>query len=250
VDVEDGLIHELSIVVKDAYGNASRVKVPVKYNGTPPSKLTLPGKRFYPMMVDIHESEDCEFIIGERTLYDSVSLVHRKQPAIGAGVVSSVHTIGTPSIPLQDAMMVRIRLTESLTDDQKSRVIMQRVSGTRKEVQKVSWEEDWALAGFREFGSFQLVLDTTAPEIIPVGFKDGSNLSTASRVVFTVKDDFGKWKVLRTELDGKWIRFTNDKGKNFIYVFDEHCPPGDHEFRIVAVDEAGNEKEVKWRIRR
>ena len=250
VDLSDGLVHELSIVVKDAYGNASRVKVPVKFNGVHAPGQVLPGKRFYPMMVDIFESEECEFIIGERTLYDSVSLVHRKQPAMGAGVVSSVHTIGTPSIPLQDAMMVRIRLTESLTDFHKSKVIMQRISGTRKEVQKVSWEEDWALAGFREFGSFQLVLDTTAPEIIPVGFKDGANLSAASRVVFTVTDNFGKWKVLRTELDGKWIRFTNDKGKNFIYVFDENCPPGEHELRIVAVDEAGNEREEKWWIRR
>ncbi len=250
IDLTDNLVHDLSIVVKDANGNASTVKIPVKYNGAEPARLTLPGKRFYPMMVDIYESDECEFIIGERTLYDSVNLVYRKQSATASAAVSALHTIGTASIPLQDAMMVRIRLTAPLSDIEKSRVVMQRIAGTRKEVQKVSWEEDWALAGFRDFGSFQLVLDTTAPEIIPVGFKDGSNLSNASRVVFTVKDDLGKWKVLRTELDGKWIRFTNDKGRNFIYVFDEHFPPGEHELKVIAVDEAGNQQEVKWGIRR
>jgi hypothetical protein len=250
IDLTDNLVHDLSIVVKDANGNTSTVKIPVKYNGAEPVRLTLPGKRFYPMMVDIYESDECEFIIGERTLYDSVSLVYRKQSATASAAVSALHTIGTASIPLQDAMMVRIRLTAPLSDVEKARVVMQRISGTRKEVQKVSWEEDWALAGFRDFGSFQLVVDTTAPEIIPVGFKDGSNLSNASRVVFTVKDDLGKWKVLRTELDGKWIRFTNDKGRNFIYVFDEHFPPGEHELKVLAADEAGNQREVKWRIRR
>lgn len=248
IDLSDGLVHELSIVVKDANGNASTVKVPVKYNGSTPINLPAPGKRFYPLMVDIFESPDCEFIIGERTLYDSVSILHRRQDPKVPGQISAFHSIGATNVPLQDAMMVRIRLTDSLNIADKSKVLMQRVSGSRKEVQKVSWQENWAMAGFRDFGSFQLIVDTVPPEIIPVGFKDGSNLSAASRIVFTVSDNSGKWRVTRTEIDGKWIRFTNDKGKNFIYVFDEKCGRGAHELRIVAVDEAGNEREGRWKF--
>ena len=41
-------------------------------------------------------------------------------------------------------------------------------------------------------------------------------------------------------LDGKWLRFTNDKGKTFIYIFDEKCPPGQHTLKISVEDEAGN----------
>lgn len=250
IDLSDGLVHELSIVVKDANGNASTVTVPVKYSGRMVTQAIPAGKRFYPLMLDIYESEDCEFIIGERTLYDSVSILHRKLPATGAGVVSSLHTIGSVSIPLQDAMMVRIKVPDTFRKEEQAKVVMQRIAGTKKEVQKVSWEENWAMAGFRDFGAFQLVLDTTPPEIIPVGFKDGANLSGASRVVFTVQDNLGKWKVLRTELDGAWVRFTNDKGRNFIYSFDERFGPGEHEFKVVAVDEAGNEREVRWKVRR
>ena len=43
-----------------------------------------------------------------------------------------------------------------------------------------------------------------------------------------VKDNMGSFKNFRAELDGNWLRFTNDKGKSFIYKFDEHCPKGKH----------------------
>ena len=34
--------------------------------------------------------------------------------------------------------------------------------------------------------------------------------------------------------------FSNDKGRNFIYKFDERCGPGNHELKITAVDLVGN----------
>ena len=117
---------------------------------------------------------------------------------------------------------------------------MQRFAGTKKAIAKVEWQGDWAMARFRDFGSFQLVLDDAAPEILPVGFKDSANLSKASRIAFTVKDNMDEFKHFRAELDGKWLRFTNDKTRNFIYVFDEHCLPGTHSLKISVADEAGN----------
>ena len=47
-------------------------------------------------------------------------------------------------------------------------------------------------------------------------------------------------KNVRAELDGKWLRFTNDKYRAFIYQFDEKCLGGPHELKISAEDEAGN----------
>ncbi|MBC6491633.1 M23 family metallopeptidase [Flavihumibacter stibioxidans] len=250
IDLSDGAVHEISIVVKDAYGNESRATVPVQYNGTPAIPQMPAGQRFYPMMVDVFESDDCEFIIGERTLYDSVSIAYRKQAVSITGVVSAQHVIGSVSIPLQDAMMVRIRPTATLSPEERDRIVMQRITGTKKEVQKVNWQHDWAMAGFRDFGTFRLLVDQEPPQVVPIGFASGARLTAASRIAFTVTDNLGKWKVLRTELNGKWICFTNDKGRNFIYRFDEHCPPGDHELKVVAQDEAGNSVEQIFRFTR
>jgi hypothetical protein len=55
-----------------------------------------------------------------------------------------------------------------------------------------------------------------------------------------VKDNTDSYKNFRAELDGKWLRFTNDKGKYFIYRFDERCPRGPHTLKITVEDEAGN----------
>jgi hypothetical protein len=141
--------------------------------------------------------------------------------------------------------MVRIKPVASAN---KNRVVMQRFAGSKKDVQKVEWQGGWAAAKFRDFGNFQLMLDETAPEVVPIGFSNGSNLSKASRIAFTIKDNLEKFKNVRAELDGKWLRFTNDKGRNFIYVFDEMCSRGEHTLVITAEDEAGNKTEKAFRF--
>ena len=127
---------------------------------------------------------------------------------------------------------------------------MQRFAGTKKDLRKVTWQKNWAMAKFRDFGNFQLVLDQEAPVIVPIGFSDNANLSGNSRLYFTVKDNLDEWKVLRTEIDGHWIRFTNDKAKYFHYRFDEKCPPGAHILKVIAEDEAGNRTEKDFHFTR
>ena len=91
------------------------------------------------------------------------------------------------------------------------------------------------------FGNFELIADTIPPVI--GGFADGANLSQAKSIVFTPRDNNDELKNFRAELDGQWLRFTNDKGRTFIYHFDEKCGPGKHELKISIEDEAGNQSE-------
>lgn len=240
IDISDGNVHNIKIYVKDAYSNTSLLSVKVKYTGNAYLPAVAPGKMFYPLIMDGWESGDCEFYIGEHGLYDSVHILYKKAAATGNGVVSAVHSIGAAYIPLQDAITVRIKPVVVLDAAQRSHVVMQRFTGNKYDVEKVQWQKDWATASFRELGNFLLVLDETPPVIVPVGFKDKGNMSKASRLVFTVKDNLQAYKNFRAELDGKWLRFTNDKGQRFIYIFDEKCGPGNHVLKISVEDEAGN----------
>lgn len=258
VDISDGQVHSFRIVVKDTYGNSAELTCKVQYNGPPvvpavgaamngmqgqnpvATTNTPAGKMFYPLMLDGYESSDCEFYIGERCLYDSVHIRYSRSSASSPLAVSALHAIGASYIPLQDSFLVRMQSLRPLTEDEKQHTVMQWFAGSRKNVQKVEWQSNWASARFRDFGYYQLLIDNDPPQIVPKGFADGSNLSKASRIVFTIKDNFEKFKNVRTLLDGKWLRFTNDKGRNFIYRFDEKCPAGQHELTITAEDEAGN----------
>jgi murein DD-endopeptidase MepM/ murein hydrolase activator NlpD len=250
IDLSNGKIHQVRIDVYDANGNKSQLSFSIRYDGSLRYASPSNGITFYPWMVDGIESPDFEFYVGERSLYDSVHIQHAKTNAVTAESISELHTVGPHYIPIQDPITIRIKPSRELTEAEKSRTIMHRSSGIKKEVRKVQWNNDWAKANFNELGSFQLMIDVDPPEIIPVGIADGANLSKSSRIVFTVRDNYAQFKNFRGELDGKWLRFTNDKGRSFIYSFDEKCSRGRHELKLSVEDEAGNRTEKVFRFTR
>ena len=250
IDLSDGALHAISVVIKDPYGNKSELKSNIKYNGSAQVMRATAAKMFYPLMLDVYETEDCEFYMGENCLYDSVHINYSSTRATNPTVISSVHAIGAAYIPLQDSFMVRIRPNGDLPETGKNRVVMQRFSGNKKSLRKVEWQNNWASAKFRDFGSFQLLIDETPPVIVPIGFVNGSNLRNASRITISVRDNLEEFKNFRAELDGRWLRFTNDKGKIFHYRFDERCPPGEHELKVYVEDEAGNSTTQVYRFTR
>ena len=240
IDISDGAVHEIKIYVKDGNNNTSVLFTKVKYSGTPSALPVEAGKVFYPLTLNVYETPECEFYIGEHCLYDSVHIAYKKTAAADAGILSAVHTIGAAYIPLQEAMTVRIKPTVVVDAAKRNRVVMQHFAGNKHDITKVEWQKDWATAKFREMGSFQLLADEEPPVIVPIGFTDGANLSKALRIVFVIKDNLESFKNFRAELDGKWLRFTNDKGKSFIYIFDEKCGAGSHTLKVSVEDEAGN----------
>jgi hypothetical protein len=193
---------------------------------------------FYPGMVDGMEEPSAAFYLGEGCLYDYLHLNYQETAAQKIDMVSSLHRFGNNKIPLADSMTVRIKVLGAF--NQKQRVLMQWSDGDDFEVIKPVWLGDWATAAFRNFGNFCLVLDTIPPSIRVPGVAENANLSRSSRIAVLVQDNYKKIKNFRCTLDGKWLLFSNDKAKAFIYHFDEHCPPGKHELKIFAEDEAGN----------
>ena len=117
---------------------------------------------------------------------------------------------------------------------------MYRFYGGKKDYKKAVGKNGWFTASFREFGNFQLLIDSVPPVVRPLGFVNGMNASRLSRLLFVVTDDTEELGKFTAMLDGQWLRFSNDKGRNFIYKFDENCPPGPHELVITAEDQVGN----------
>ncbi|GGB08234.1 peptidase M23 [Puia dinghuensis] len=273
VPLEDGRFHTIRIEVKDTYGNTSRLQFRVQYQPATditatastsyaPPAYTL-SKKFYVGMVDGLETPDFAFYLGEKSLYDSVTVGATTIGYPGSGLslpggVSAVQAIGEPWIPLLDPVLVRLRPISSTAKDSLQaasstpvpvdNIVMVCFNGASKDVQRPQWQGGWASARWRQFGNFQLVEDQEAPVITLPGTPDGTDLSKATRIVVSVKDNLGAIRNFRAELDppadckgGQWLCFTNDKGLAYIYYFDEKCPAGRHLLRITAQDVAGNE---------
>jgi murein DD-endopeptidase MepM/ murein hydrolase activator NlpD len=258
IDLSDGASHAIQIEVRDVNDNVSELRCQIHYRPAPGGEQPLAnglGKEFYPGMLDGFETEDCAFYIPGKGCYDSVYIGYMRSDPVPGGI-SSMHIIGSPSIPLQDPMLVRIRSERPLSDEVKAKVVMVRTAGREKEVLKPEWQGNWASANFREFGSFRLELDETFPVIIPVGFRDGAILKGLPRIAFRVKNQEGGIRRFRAELDpppggkGQWLCFTNDKERAFIYTFDEHCPAGKHTIRVEVEDQSGNSSVATYHFTR
>jgi hypothetical protein len=241
INLEDGRVHTVIVEVTDVYGNRSMLKQKFIYNGQKNLLLNNSSRIFHPGVMEAMETDHCAFYVCENCLYDSAHINYAESASLFSGSVSGLYSVGNKFIPLQDIMTVRIKPSRNLSAFEKSKVVMLRTIGKETEVQKAEWLNEWASGKFRAFGQFQIVIDSTAP-VIKLKRSPGKagKKAPSFQIIFVVTDNLESIKNVRATLDGKWLRFSNDKEKSFIYTMDEHFPPGKHELKIVAEDEAGN----------
>ncbi|MEO6720667.1 MAG: M23 family metallopeptidase [Ferruginibacter sp.] len=246
----DDSIHEISIIIKDAAGNTSRVEFKLKRNMAIAPAVNNAGyapfaaTEFQPGFVNVFENNNVRFFLAENQVYDSFRFRYNEIiPAKGY----TIYQLHNGYVPVHSMFAVNIKNTATTNPD---KMVMHRSWGGKDDYSKAINQYPWFTSIFRAFGNFQLQEDTLPPIIIPVGFKEGMNTAKLSRLAFIVKDNTEELENFRAELDGKWLRFSNDKGRTFIYKFDERCPPGLHELKISVEDCVGNRTEKTYHFTR
>jgi murein DD-endopeptidase MepM/ murein hydrolase activator NlpD len=242
----DTLVHDIRIEIGDAYSNKSQVNFSVQYDGNLATVFSHPAdSHFIPGEINVLEKSDFEAYLPEDCLYDTIPVFYYSTNKQSKGRLSPEHSLNNPSLPLQYNFTVRIKPTEPLPGKWYDKVVMRRSYGSKKTIRKAKYENGFLVADFNEFGNFQAFLDLEPPTINELGNGDTVNLSAASRIIFWPDDNFDV-KSFSAELDGQWLRFTNDKGRAYIYKFDERCPYGVHELRVTVEDLAGNTATKSW----
>lgn len=247
ISLEDDSVHAIKIIVKDAYGNTSTIRFSVKrVPGSlkvKPAKNSFTPTEFVPGFVNVFDNNKINFYLRENALYDSLRFRYSETASATGYPVFQLHNA---NIPVHSSFPVKIKATSPLP----GKMVIHRFAGSKNDYAKAEEENGWYKASFREFGNFQLMIDTMPPVITPVGFKDGMNCSKFSRIVFVITDNTEEIEKFSATLDGNWLRFTNDKGRSFVYLFDEKCAPGEHELKITAEDQAGNIAEKVYKFTR
>lgn len=247
LELNDANVHTVRIEVRDASMNTSVLNFQLQYDErlTVPLPPYLKVQRFSPNFVNTLEKEDFELYLPETVLYDTIQSIYAVSPINTDDAVSVAHHFGDPSIPSGDYFSVRIKPDKTFPSIWGDKLVIKNISGSRSVIKKAEWQNGWLAARFADFGSFQAFADIEPPMILPPGRGDTINLSSLSRLVFRPIDNFGV-KSFRAELDGKWLMFTNDKGRVFIYNFDERCPYGVHSLKVSITDIAGNTTVRSW----
>ncbi len=200
---------------------------------------------------------DFEMFFPASALYDTVQMLYYRNNSLSTYSVSASQQVNDASVPLHNEITVRIKPDKIIPGDWKDKIMIRR-SGRGLSVRKARWEGDWLTEKFGDLGSFQAFADMVPPSVNELGKParlshsgggDTVNLSPLSRILFTPTDNFGI-KSFRAELDNQWIRFSNDKSRNWIYEFDERCPYGVHRLKVTVEDLVGNVTEKSWWFKR
>ncbi|MDQ6608225.1 MAG: M23 family peptidase, partial [Bacteroidota bacterium] len=235
------------IELQDAAGNTTTLNFSVQYDAALAKEQTVfNGERFLPNNMNVFEREDFQVVTTEKSIYDTVAVVYSAANNNLPGALSLLHNFLSAAIPSHDSVTVRIKPSVTVPEEWRERIVIKNISGSKTFVEKAIWQKGWVMAKFRQFGSYQALIDNLPPAINTVA----TDLSKASRIIFTPTDNFKSIKSFRAELDGHWLRFTNDKGRSWIYTFDEKFPKGEHELKVRVEDEAGNVTGKIWKVRR
>jgi hypothetical protein len=260
IDLTDTSQHSARVEIKDAYNNAAELNFIIQHDDslaiqqTPANKGYSLVTRLLPSQKNEIRKNGFEMDMPPALLYDTVSLIYFYRDDMPAYAVTGIHQLNDATIPLHENFTLRMQPGKPIPADWKDKLVIQRSSrGTT--IKKANWDGKWLTARFGDFGSFQAFVDVIPPQVNdPDSHREGKgdtvDLSPASRIVFTPTDNFGVIKNFRAELDSQWIRFTNDKGRNWIYKFDERCPYGVHHLKVTVEDLVGNTTIKEWWFKR
>ena len=257
IELNDANVHSVKIEIADAQSNTTTLNFKVQFDGTLSSMLNHSTNGFSPEQANTFKQDDFEVYLEENSLYDSIQPVFKRTSNALPGAVSLLFQFSNASIPVHNAIKVRLKPNVAVEPDWKDKVVIKRTDRKTSDFRKATWEQDprgngWLAATFGDFGSYQAFIDNIAPTINDPNGKrlgDTIDLSGSKRIVFNPRDNTGISN-FRAELDGKWLMFSNDKGASWIYNFDDRWTYGVHELKVMVGDEVGNLTERRWLIKR
>ncbi len=246
IHLSDGEVHQVKLLVKDAYGNTSTVKLALQQSGTEDAPKAC-ANTMYPDSRNIFENNQVEFYLDETALYDQVCFDYLETASVSTKAYSNIYHLHNALVPVHDLFDVRLRATRNVPEHLQSKIVMVR-EGQGSSTSATTLENGWYKGTFRDFGNFHLEVDTVAPKVTPLGVKPGAVLSKAAKISFAMSDASGI-KNYRAELDGKWLMLSR-RGNVLTYTFDEHCQPGAHVLVLKVTDIAGNEGSYRLSFKR
>lgn len=236
INLQDTLIHHVSIVVTDVHANEAVLNFKLQWKPELQQErfFTQETVKFVPGKENSYETENFRITLPANALYDTVNF--RLSQVSGGANGLPVFQVHQPSVPLHEPYTVEITPTEDQKDSSK---IIMRLNSNRIQIVKPEYKDGKYVGSFDRFGVL-LMMEDTIPPNIGKSWEDSAVFYKGGALRFTVKDGISTIENVRAELDSNWLMF-EQKGSTYSYKFDEYCSIGVHNLKIIAKDLAGNE---------
>jgi hypothetical protein len=245
VDFMDDRAHKVVYVLKDAFGNTSRLTFWVKSHLPAPARImgtrTPKGTLMNCGKTNHFSAEGITFDLPADALYEDLDFVCTPSPAVPRSF-SPVYHLQNEDVPIHSACTLSIK-ADGVPKALAGKVLIVKLEENGHFSSKSSKIENGSVkAQIREFGNYTVAIDTTPPVIRPVNVGQNKNISKQQNLGFKITDNLSGIQSYRGTLNGKWILMDFDaKSSHLVYTFDDRLKPGKNSFRLVVKDAVGNE---------
>ena len=245
VQLFEGKSRKVEIQAYDLGGNVSSLVFYVKRSST----IDPPANPVYHHIIDYLQSAqinsaDLMISFEPHTFYQNVKLQLSKSEILMPGCYAPAHEIQPADIPVHRYYDMTI-LSNGLPEVLKSKAFVARIS-EEGHIINCGGEVhgDYLSSRIRSLGTFSIAVDTTAPEIIPITFRE--NMRDMTKMQFRHGDSQptegqANGTSYEAKVDGKWILMEYDAKRALLtHWFDERIQPGIHELTLRVRDDRGN----------
>lgn len=239
--------YKIEVLVSDAYNNTSLLKFEIQ-GIQKPFKQKQPdnfAKNAMLLSIAIDNSViNDTFIlqIPKNSLYDNLYFEHSiiDNKSYNYSPLVKLHNV---RVPLHIKAKLAIK-TSNIPVKYQNKALLALIDDN-KTITAVyaEWKDGLVKGSISSFGNYFVVVDTVAPEIIPINIRQDANLSNSNSIRIVVKDDFSGIGKIDGYIDGNWALFDYDKKNNLIqYLFDKDkiTKGTNHNLELVVKDTKDN----------
>jgi hypothetical protein len=209
--------------------------------------MILPGVQQTVSMPDFEAEFQSE------TLFDTTWLkLIRHNQLTG---ISPMIELGSKYTPINQAVRIRFKPQIEI-DSLKNKCIIAQKTGTSFSGLKSTWSNNWLEAETKEFGDFQVLIDSIAPtiKVVPQVIRKKRKKivvkpTATGTIHLVIKDQLSGITSIQSQLDGNWILLEpgNNAG-DWKYHFPDELNSGMHALKVESIDAAGNTNQFELQL--
>ncbi len=251
--ITDKQVHKISYKVYDFSGNLSQITIPVKKIDDTTIIVSEKKDPYFVKKIafnknDTLSTESFMAVFPENSLYEDINLSYHYS-VTSKSFLSPIHELHNRLTPIHKNIAIYIKpdtLIENLTE----KMLIVRIDGDNKQVSVGGkFENGFIKTNINNFGKFAVVIDTVAPKIKTLNFKNNENVSKLKELKVLLTDNLSGISSYNAFLNDKWVLMEYDgKTSQLTYKIDERLLSGQNLLKIVVEDSRKNKSELELKI--